>query len=93
MATKFSQPVEQALEYIYYDMRSGHGQQALSLLEEASAAGDGDASCVLARCLCGDQYVWSGHGFPEDDDRAVQLMHLGVEQGSAAAVLLCLRSG
>lgn len=93
MASSFSKPVEQALEYIYYDMRSGHGQEALRLLEEASAAGDGDASCVLARCLCGDQYVWSGHGFPEDDERATRLMQLGVEQGSAAAVLLCLRSG
>ena len=33
--------------------------------------------------MCGRQYAWTGHGFPEDDDRAVALMHQSVEQGSA----------
>ena len=63
------------------------------MLEQASAAGDGDATCLLARCLCGHQYVWVGHGFPEDDDRATQLLHKSVEQGSALGVMVALRSG
>ena len=70
MGKCFSDPVEQALQYIYYNVRTGQGKEGFELLEKASAAGDGDASCVLARCLCGYQYVWSGHKFPEDDARA-----------------------
>ena len=67
MAAVLSNEVKQALQDIYYNVRTGRGKEAFALLERASAAGDGDASCVLARCLCGYQYVWSGHGFPEDD--------------------------
>lgn len=93
MGKCFSDAVEQALQYIYYNVRTGQGQEGFKLLEQASAAGDGDASCVLARCLCGYQYVWSGHGFPEDDRRATKLLHKSVEQGSALGVLVALRSG
>ncbi len=93
MGKCFSDPVEQALQYIYYNVRTGQGKEGFELLEKASAAGDGDASCVLARCLCGYQYVWSGHKFPEDDARATKLLHLSVEQGSALGVLVALRSG
>lgn len=93
MGKVFSDAVEQALQYIYYNVRTGQGQEGFRLLEQASAGGDGDASCVLARCLCGNQYVWSGHGFPEDDRRATQLLHKSVEQGSALGVLVALRSG
>ncbi|WP_295741966.1 tetratricopeptide repeat protein [uncultured Oscillibacter sp.] len=88
-----SSEVKQALQDIYYNERTGRGKEAFALLERASANGDGDASCVLARCLCGYQYVWRGHGFPEDDDRATQLLHKSVEQGSALGVLVALRSG
>ncbi len=93
MAAVLSKEVKQALEDIYYNVRTGRGKEAFALLERASEAGDGDASCVLARCLCGYQYVWSGHGFPEDDQRAVKLLHKSVEQGSALGVLVALRSG
>ncbi len=93
MGKFFSDVVEQALRDIYYDMASGHGQESFRRLEEASEAGDGDASALLARCLCGYQYTWAGHGFPEDDHRAVKLMHQSVDQGSAIGVLLSLRSG
>ena len=93
MGRFFSDIAEQALKDIYYDVTTGRGQESFRRLEQASAAGDGDASCILARCLCGYQYVWSGHGFPEDDDRAESLMHKSVEQGSAMGVLLALRSG
>ena len=93
MGKVFSDAVEQALQYIYYDMRAQRGQEGFRLLEQASAAGDGDASCILARCLCGYQYVWACHRFPEDDRRASKLLHKSVEQGSALGVLVALRSG
>lgn len=93
MAATLSSEVKQALQDIYYNERTGRGQQALALLERASEAGDGDASCVLARCYCGYQYVWLGHGFPEDDEKATMLLHRSVEQGSALGVLVALRSG
>ena len=93
MAKGLSSEVKQALRDIYYQERTGRGKAAFSLLEKASAAGDGDASCVLARCYCGHQYVWSGHGFPEDDDRATALLHKSVEQGSALGVLVAMRTG
>ena len=93
MAKVLSNEVKQALQDIYYNVRTGRGREAFTLLEKASAAGDGDASCVLARCLCGYQYVWGGHGFPEDDARATKLLHKSVEQGSALGVLVALRSG
>ena len=93
MAASLSNEVKQALEDIYYNERTGRGREALALLERASAAGDGDATCVLARCYCGRQYVWAGHGFPEDDHKAVRYLHKSVEQGSALGVLVALRSG
>ena len=93
MGKELSSEVKQALQDIYYRERTGRGKEAYALLEKASANGDGDASCVLARCLCGHQYVWKGHGFPEDDDRATMLLHRSVEQGSALGVLVCLRTG
>ena len=67
MGRIFSDVVEQALKDIYYDVTTGRGQESFRRLEQASAAGDGDASCILARCLCGYQYTWEGHGFPEDE--------------------------
>ncbi len=93
MGKFFSDVVEQALKDIYYDVTTGRGQESFRRLEQASAAGDGDASCILARCLCGYQYTWEGHGFPEDDDRAIALYHKSVEQGSAIGVLVALRTG
>lgn len=93
MGRFFSDEVDLALRYIYYDLRAGKGAEGLELLEAASAAGDGDASCILARCYCGHQYVWSGHHFPEDDRRAAKLLHRSVDQGSALGVLVSKRSG
>ncbi|MDE7326327.1 MAG: hypothetical protein K2N63_08640 [Lachnospiraceae bacterium] len=93
MGKTLSNEVKQALKDIYYNERAGRGKEALALLQKASDAGDGDASCVLARCYCGRQYVWIGHGFPEDDDLATKYLHKSVEQGSALGVLVALRSG
>ncbi len=93
MAAVLSDEVKQALKDIYYNETTGRGKEAFSLLERASEVGDGDASCVLTRCYCGVQYVWAGHGFPEDDQLATQLLHKSVEQGSALGALVALRSG
>ena len=93
MGKIFSDVVEQALEYVFYNERAQRGKEGFAMLEQASAGGDGDASCALARCLSGGQYIWAGHGFPCDDDRAEQLIRLSVEQGSAVGVLVSMRMG
>ena len=53
MGQFFSDNVEKALQYIYYENKgyARHGQEGFQLLTDASAAGDGDATCILARCL------------------------------------------
>lgn len=91
MGRFFSDAVEQALEYIHYDLRSGRGQEGLRLLEQAADAGDADACCLLARCLYGTGYVWQGHGFQEDRARADELIRRSVRQGSALGALVFLR--
>lgn len=96
MGKFFSDAVEKALQYIYYDTKGGRarrGQEGMKLLIDATNAGDADAACMLARCLCGDQYVWSGHHFPEDDKNAEALMRQSALQGSAIGVLVAKRSG
>lgn len=93
MGKFFSDAVEQALRYVYYEMRLGKGQEGFNLLREASAEGDGDASCILARCYAGRFYVWTLHRFPVNDAEADRLIRLSVEQGSALGVLVALRSG
>ena len=94
MGTFFSDPVEQALEYIYYNERAGRGREGFELLlKTASEDGDGDACCILARCLCGSEYVWSGHKFPEDEKRAARMLRISVERGSAVGILVALHNG
>ena len=48
MGKMLSAEVKQALQDIYYNERTGRGKEALILLENASAACDGDATCILA---------------------------------------------
>ena len=91
MGRALSREVKQALQDIYYNERTGRGKEAFALLEKASETGDGDASCILARCLSGSSYVWAGHGFPEDDAKAAELLYKSVEQGSALGVLVTMR--
>lgn len=93
MGRFFSDPVEQALKYIYYDLCAGRGQEGFQLLQQAAQEGDADACCLLARCLYGPQYTWPGHGFPVDDEAGDELMRYSVLGGSAIGVLLSLRSG
>ena len=95
MGKFFSDDVETALQYIYYDnrLRLHRGQEGFDLLVKASEAGDGDADCVLARCLSGYQYVWPGHHFPVDDKKVTNLIHRSIERGSALGILVAKRSG
>lgn len=93
MGKVFSDKVEQALQYIYYNERAQKGAEGRDLLVEAVNEGDADAMCILARCCCGSQYVWEGHDFPEQDEEATKLLHQSVKSGSAVGVLVALRSG
>ena len=55
MGRFFSDRVETALKYIYYDMGAGRGQEGFQLLQEAVWDGDADACCLL-----GPVSVWPG---------------------------------
>lgn len=93
MGQFFSDRVETALKYIYYDLRAGQGQEGFHLLQQAAQDGDADACCLLGRCLYGPQYIWPGHYFPIDDQAGDELMRHSVLEGSAIGTLLSLRSG
>lgn len=93
MGRFFSDPVERALKYIYYDLRAGQGQEGFRLLQQAAQDGDADACCLLARCLYGPEYTWPGHNFPVDGTMGDELMRRSVLGGSAIGTLLSLRSG
>lgn len=92
MGQFFSDPVERALQYIYYDLRSRRGQEGFRLLQQASD-GDADACCLLARCLYGPEYTWPGHNFPVDEQAGDELMRRSVLGGSAIGTLIALRCG
>lgn len=93
MGQFFSDSVERALKYIYYDLRSQRGAEGFRLLEKAVDAGDADACCLLARCLYGPEYTWPGHRFPTDEKAGDELMRRSVLEGSAIGTLLSLRCG
>lgn len=93
MGKIFSDAVEEALDYIFYNARAGKGKEGLEILKKASEEGDGDASCILARCYGGPQYIWYVHDFPEDDELFDKYIHKSVEQGSALGVLVSIRCG
>ena len=93
MGRFFSDPVEQALKYIYYDLRARRGQEGFQLLEQAVKDGDADACCLLARCLYGPEYTWPGHQFPVDEEAGDELMRRSVLGGSAIGTLIAMRCG
>ena len=94
MGKYFSEDVENALAYIYYDMRNGKakGKEGFALLKKAAAKDDGDAQYVLSRCLLGYQYVWAYHEFEEDEETSEKLARQSVLSGSAIGVIGSLRS-
>lgn len=93
MGQFFSDRVETALKYIYYDLRAGRGREGFQLLQQAVQDGDADACCLLARCVYGPEYTWPGHDFPVDEQAGDELMRRSVLGGSAIGTLLSLRCG
>ena len=83
----FSDRVETALKYIYYDLAAGRGQEGFQLLHQAAQEGDADACCLLARCLYGPEYTCPGHGFTVDGRAGDELMRRSVLGGSAIGAL------
>lgn len=93
MGRFFSDKVETAIPYIYYDLGAQRGQEGFRLLQEACREGDADAYCLLARCLYGQEYTWLGHDFPVDEDAADELIYQSVMMGSALGTLIAMRCG
>lgn len=93
MGRFFSDKVETAIRYIYYDLGAQRGQEGFRLLQEACREGDADAYCLLARCLYGQEYTWLGHDFPVDEDAADELIYQSVMMGSALGTLIAMRCG
>lgn len=91
MGRFFSDAVETALQYLYYDLRAGKGAEAMEILKKASEEGDGDASCLLARCYGGHEFMWTGHNFEENYSAMVAAMRKSLEQGSALGTLVAKR--
>ena len=89
----FSDKVETAIRYIYYDLGAQRGQEGFRLLQEACREGDADAYCLLARCLYGQEYTWLGHDFPVDEGAADELIYQSVMMGSALGTLIAMRCG
>lgn len=93
MGRFFSDKVETAIRYIYYDLGAQRGQEGFRLLQEACREGDADAYCLLARCLYGQEYTWLGHDFPVDEGAADELIYQSVMMGSALGTLIAMRCG
>lgn len=91
MGKYFSDVVEQAIADLYYCYDSGRAKAAADALFLAAKAGDGDASYFLSRCFSGVCYSWDYHPFEENEAAAYAMLHQGISQGSAVAVLGALR--
>lgn len=92
MANWFSPAVEQGIADIWYCYDDSKAQRTLPALQEAAAAGDGDASFLLARCCGGPAYRWKYHSFREDAHQEDLLLRQSIRQGSALGVLGALRA-
>ncbi len=95
MGRFFSNEVEEALGYIYYDMAKGvvlNGDRGVEILEDAVANGDYDAMYFLARCMSGDMFMWKGHLFKEDWNSAVKLYKQSILGGSSIGILGGIRA-
>ncbi len=92
MNGKYSPEVTEAIDLIWKSYDKEKMAKGYELLSKASEAGDADAKCYLARCLMGEEYVWSGGGFPIDEDRASSLLKESVRGGSASGVLCAMRN-
>lgn len=93
MTDSYSPEVTEAISLVWtsYDLASM--QRGYAMLADAADAGDGDALCYLGRCYLGEEFVWAGGGFDEDEERAAEYVAESVRCGSASGVLLALRMG
>lgn len=85
--------VRSAIDAIWlsYDPDTMH--RGYEILKQAADDGDADALCFMGRCFLGEQYVWSGGGFPENERKGEALISESVAKGSAAGVLCAMRTG
>ncbi len=88
-----SEIVRSAIAAIWLSYDPDTMQRGFDILRDASAAGDADAMCFLGRCYLGEQYVWSGGGFPENDRQGLGLIAESVKRGSSAGLLCAMRCG
>lgn len=93
MNGRYSTEVARAIQKIWLSHSPRQMREGFEMLRKASEAGDADAMCYFARCHLGESYVWSGAGFPVDEDLASDLLKKAVRLGSASAVLCALRNG
>ncbi len=90
---QISDIVKSAVDAIWLSYDPETMQRGFEVLEQAAADGDADALCFMGRCFLGEQYVWSGGGFPENETRGENLIAESVEKGSTAGVLCAMRAG
>ncbi len=85
--------IDSAIEILWVTPDFSKGAEAIKILEEEIAAGNGDAYFFLARCYAGPCFVSSSFGFEENDDKVEQLLNKGLEAGSAVTMFGARRFG
>ena len=93
MGKYFSDPVDNAIQAIYYTYDRERAAAAVQPLADAANAGDGDAAYILSRCVSGPQYSWDYHPFQANDEAVEHLIRQSIVQGSAMGVLGAMRCG
>ena len=93
MGKYFSDPVDNAIQAIYYTYDREAAAASVQPLADAASAGDGDAAYILSRCASGPLYSWDYHPFQPNDEAVEQLIRQSILQGSAMGVLGAMRCG
>ena len=93
MGKYFSDPVDNAIQAIYYTYDREVAAASVQPLADAASDGDGDAAYILSRCASGPLYSWDYHPFQPNDEAVEQLIRQSILQGSAMGVLGAMRCG
>ena len=93
MGKYFSDPVDNAIQAIYYTYDREAAAASVQPLADAASDGDGDAAYILSRCASGPLYSWDYHPFQPNDEAVEQLIRQSILQGSAMGVLVAMRTG
>ncbi len=93
MGKYFSDPVDNAIQAIYYTYDREAAAASVQPLADAASDGDGDAAYILSRCASGPLYSWDYHPFQPNDEAVEQLIRQSILQGSAMGVLGAMRCG